>query len=301
MYRRDTKSWLKHLDFMILDLIILQIAFVLSYVLRHGVVNPYSQTLYGSMAVFLLLCDLVIIFFTEPFRNVLKRGYYREFEAIFQQTLLLELFAVLFLFVQQVSQDYSRISMLLLGVLYAAISYPVRLLWKLFLKKTRRQGSRSLLLICTGENAVKTIRNIRDNNYGMYQISGLVLMEPGYVGMEFGGVPVIAEAAEVSDYTQKNWVDEVFVNLPVGMELPHEMLDDFVEMGVTVHLNLSQVAEQIESIHNTCRILFQSDLNYMTGCDKAEAELPQSAERDYLIKFIRDSKRGVIKQYQSRR
>ena len=60
-------------------------------------------------------------------------------------------------------------------------------------------------------------------------------------------------------------------------------------------------AEQIEAIHNTCRILFQSDLNYMTGCDKAEAELPQSAERDYLIKFIRDSKRGVIKQYQSRR
>ena len=60
-------------------------------------------------------------------------------------------------------------------------------------------------------------------------------------------------------------------------------------------------AEQIEAIHNTCRILFQSDLNYITGCDKAESELPQSAERDYLIKFVRDSKRGVIKQYMSRR
>ena len=31
MYRRDTKSWLKHLDFMILDLIVLQISFVLAY------------------------------------------------------------------------------------------------------------------------------------------------------------------------------------------------------------------------------------------------------------------------------
>jgi UDP-N-acetylglucosamine acyltransferase len=59
--------------------------------------------------------------------------------------------------------------------------------------------------------------------------------------------------------------------------------------------------EQIESIHNTCRILFQSELNYQTGCDKAEAELPETPERNKLIEFIRGSKRGVIKQYMSRR
>lgn len=58
--------------------------------------------------------------------------------------------------------------------------------------------------------------------------------------------------------------------------------------------------EQITAIHDTCRILFQSDLNYMSACDKAEAELPQSPERDYLIEFIRTSKRGVCKPYQSR-
>ena len=42
MYRRDTKGWLKHLDFMVLDLIVLQISFVLAYVLWHGWVNPYQ-------------------------------------------------------------------------------------------------------------------------------------------------------------------------------------------------------------------------------------------------------------------
>ena len=59
--------------------------------------------------------------------------------------------------------------------------------------------------------------------------------------------------------------------------------------------------EQIGEIHNACRILFQSDLNYMTACEKAMEELPQSLERDYLVEFIRSSKRGVIKPYQSRR
>jgi UDP-N-acetylglucosamine acyltransferase len=58
--------------------------------------------------------------------------------------------------------------------------------------------------------------------------------------------------------------------------------------------------EQIMAIHDICRILFQSDLNYLNACDKAEAELPQSPERDYLINFVRSSQRGCIKPYQKK-
>ncbi|MGN0092003.1 MAG: acyl-ACP--UDP-N-acetylglucosamine O-acyltransferase [Alistipes sp.] len=58
-------------------------------------------------------------------------------------------------------------------------------------------------------------------------------------------------------------------------------------------------AEQIEEIHNTCRILFQSDMNYLHACEEAEKQVPQSAERDAIIDFVRSSKRGVIKPYAS--
>ena len=59
--------------------------------------------------------------------------------------------------------------------------------------------------------------------------------------------------------------------------------------------------EQIATIHNVCRVLFQSDMNYMSACEKALADLPQSPERDYLVEFIQTSKRGVIKPYRSRK
>ena len=135
MYRRDAKGWLKHLDFMILDLIVLQISFVLAYVLWHGWINPYRYPIYISMNAFLLLCDLVIIFFTEPFRNILKRGYYREMEALLQQAVFVELFAVLYLFAQKSSIEYSRMTMFLMGILYVVIGYITRILWKQVLKK----------------------------------------------------------------------------------------------------------------------------------------------------------------------
>lgn len=268
MYRRDAKGWLKHFDFMVLDLLVLQIAFVLSYMLHHEWNNPYAEPLYANMSLFLMLCDLVIIFFTEPFRNVLKRGYYRELEAIVQQALFVELFAVLYLFVQKVGGDYSRVSMMLMGILYVVIGYIARIVWKLVLEKYRRPGKRSLLLVCNMENVVSTISNIRHNNYGTFQLSGLVLAEEGFVGTEIGGVPVVAEMKDVSAYAQKNWVDEVFINLTDSKDLPKTMMDDFVEMGVTVHLNLSQVTHTpgrvqiVEKVGNYT--VLTSSMNYAT-------------------------------------
>ncbi len=59
-------------------------------------------------------------------------------------------------------------------------------------------------------------------------------------------------------------------------------------------------AEQISIIHDSCRILFQSGLNYMNGCDEVEKQIAQSADRDHLIDFIRSSQRGIIKPFDSK-
>ena len=268
MYRRDAKGWLKHFDFMVIDLIVLQVAFILSYMLRHGFLNPYHVPIYANMGTFLILCDLVIIFFTEPFRNILKRGYYKEFEAIIQQTLFLELFAVLFLFVQQTGEAYSRASMFTMPVLYILIGYFVRLFWKKVLKKTLRDGKRSLLVVTTREDAESTIKNIRSNNYGTYHFAGLVLMDGQDTDVEISGIPVVAGADTASGFTQKTWVDEVFVSLPETIVFPQKMVDDFVEMGVTVHLNLSRVSntpgkrQLVEKVGNYT--VLTTSMNYAT-------------------------------------
>lgn len=267
MYRRDSKSWLKHWDFMILDLTILQTSFVLAYWARHGLFNPYADTLYSSMAMFLMLCDLVIIFFTEPFRNILKRGYYREMEALFQQALFIELFSVLFLFIQQSGEDYSRTSMLLLPVFYLTLSYLFRLIWKRILRRTLRQGSRSLLIVTTQELAGSVVADIRRNYNGMYRLAGLVLMDSDAIGSTIADVEVVASQNTVSAFAQKNWVDEVFISLPTDSPFPQVIVGDFVDMGVTVHWNLSQVASipgcQIVEKLGSATVLTAS-LNYFT-------------------------------------
>lgn len=55
--------------------------------------------------------------------------------------------------------------------------------------------------------------------------------------------------------------------------------------------------EQIHSIQDTYRLIFQSGLNVSQAMERIEAELPSSIERDEIILFIRNSPRGILKGY----
>jgi UDP-N-acetylglucosamine acyltransferase len=53
--------------------------------------------------------------------------------------------------------------------------------------------------------------------------------------------------------------------------------------------------ERIDTIHNIYRVIYQSGLNFTKAIEKVAGEFAQSPDRDYIISFIRDSKRGVIR------
>ena len=64
---------------MIWDQLSLQIAFLLAYMLRNGLSNPYSHLIYCNVAFILVVIDAGVLLLFESLKNVLKRGYYQEF------------------------------------------------------------------------------------------------------------------------------------------------------------------------------------------------------------------------------
>ena len=85
MYRRKAKGWYKHIDFIILDIICLELSFLIAYVIRHGAVNPYHFQLYRSAAIVLGFIDFVLLFVCNTCKNVLKRGMLQELYATVKQ------------------------------------------------------------------------------------------------------------------------------------------------------------------------------------------------------------------------
>ncbi len=101
MYKRESGGWLKHYDFLLLDMICLQIAFLLSFVVLGRGFNPYSHILYRKMALYLELADVVVVFFFDSFSGVLKKGYYRNFVSTVQHAAIIFALSVLYLFLSK--------------------------------------------------------------------------------------------------------------------------------------------------------------------------------------------------------
>lgn len=55
--------------------------------------------------------------------------------------------------------------------------------------------------------------------------------------------------------------------------------------------------EIIDEIQDVYRFLYLSGLNFSDAIDRIEAELPKTKERDDIIEFVRNSKRGIIRGY----
>ncbi|MDR0421297.1 MAG: acyl-ACP--UDP-N-acetylglucosamine O-acyltransferase [Prevotellaceae bacterium] len=53
--------------------------------------------------------------------------------------------------------------------------------------------------------------------------------------------------------------------------------------------------EKINEIFGIYKIIYQSDLNTTDACNKVEEDFPETEERNAILTFIRESKRGIIK------
>ena len=96
MYRKDSERWIKHADFIALDMICLQLAYVLAYAISGYGFNPYNTIIYRNMAVFLELADLIVIFAYDTMKSVLKREYYEDFKVTFKHSVIVGVLAVLY-------------------------------------------------------------------------------------------------------------------------------------------------------------------------------------------------------------
>ena len=129
MYKKNAQGWLKHFDFALLDVICLQIAFLLGYFIRHQG-WAYSSQLYRGLGMVFALLDLVAIITLNPMHNVLKRGYLLEFIATCRHVLVVVGTTSLFLFAMKFGSEYSRLVILYTTLIYLLLSYLVRILWK---------------------------------------------------------------------------------------------------------------------------------------------------------------------------
>lgn len=243
MYEQGIKGWMKHFDFIILDLLCLQTAFFLSYLIYNGG-NPYGEPLYRNMAVGITLIDVFVIFFQETYKNVLKRGYYKEFISTVKQTVFIMLFTVLVLFVFQKSKEYSRMTLAIMMGIYAVFRYTVTILRKLYLvNKGRKFGKVSMLIVTDFKNAESVLKTVMENSYGRFAVTGLIISDRDMKGEKIMNIPVVENLKGAAEYIGEKWVDEVLIAHSGDTECLTELIENIKLFGVTFHQILTKHAD----------------------------------------------------------
>ncbi len=244
MYRKSSETWLKHWDFIVIDLVALLISFGLAFLLRGDDGWGEQGDMYRNMAVFLMLADAVVIALYGTMKDVLKRGHWRNFVVTLGHTLVLGGAAMAYLFMVKMGSDYSRLQLAYTFCLYFALSYITRELWKqVLVKRMKNKGAdQTLLVITTAKDAANLIDTIQDDIFVQLRLAGLVLLDEDRTGETIDGVPVVASAEDAPMYVCQHWIDEVLVVPSEEGPYPVELMEKLGETGVTTHLNLAKVS-----------------------------------------------------------
>ncbi|MBQ7866775.1 MAG: sugar transferase [Clostridia bacterium] len=235
MYKRAQQGWAKHLDFMLLDVLCLHLAFWMAYVIRHGMgVSPYTVSAYRGLVVVMTVADLCAAILFDSMKQVLRRGWYIELAQTVKHSALVFGILVIYMFSLQTSVEYSRIVLYLTLGLHIVFGFAVRVLWKKWL---RRKGGlvhqRAMLVVADAATAESMIGSLKERTDEAYRITGVVI--PGVENGSVLDVPVVCSVSEAAGYICREWVDEVLFAVDQPTPETEKLLSQCREMGVVIH------------------------------------------------------------------
>ncbi len=247
LHNNNNVGWVKHLDFIILDVISVELAYFLAYLTRHGLAMRFPEIL-QSGAIVLVFVVILMSIFTENHKNILKRGLFQELKSATYLSLSSFSLLILYIVFMHEGSSVSRITMILWFPYSIIIMMTVRTLWKSYLKnrKVGTQEKNRVLLISDKKHARKIIENMKTRSYGTNDIIGLVLADSdNKVGRSVDGVEIVATLEDSVAYLQDKWCDGVLISVDDDIEIPYKIKEKYLLMGLTVKqtINISQESD----------------------------------------------------------
>ena len=299
MYKRKVRGWSQHTDFMFLDNLCAFVSLLTAFFLveREGfLTSPF----FWRIALETMLVNLVVMIVMDTYHSVLHHTPWDEMVRLLSQTGNVVLILLVFqLLSQNVGPDLPRIALYALPM-YLLLCYFARQTYKGFLKKKHHILNRHSLLIALEASQIPTVvPRILRSNYGTYRFIGFAIMgsdpseEEAQQALrelweqypEVETIPIVATSATLEQYLTNNWVDEVYLDVSPKADLPVDLINSLMRMGITIHTALTNL-DDIESRHKNVEwicghLTITTSLGYITG-------------RDVLLKRLMDIAGGLV-------
>ena len=243
MYKNGSSSWIKHLDFTILDIVVLEVSFIISYFIRHGIVSRYEIDIYKHMSLVLILIDLCVVFFNNSYKGILKRGVFIEFKKTSAHMSIVVVISFAYMFFIQYSKYFSRTVFIFTWIIGIVLMFLGRVALKAIIRNRMRyrMDKRKVIVITVNEIAEQIVDDIKGIPYRDYYVEGFILCNLHHSPQNIKSVPVVSTEDTALDYLRNNIVDEVIFYFPKEIELPKRIIEGCSDMGITIHVVMSDL------------------------------------------------------------
>ena len=239
MYREEKSSWMKHLDFTILDILMMELALICAYAWRFSGMWLFEADAYRRIAVIALLIDICVVFFAESYTGILRRNKYQELRHTLSHCAVVFGGVLVYMYATKTSVVYSRQMLFMFLVLFAAFAYTGRVFLKRTIRKKKLQDkNKAKMTVVSDSYSIEScLYEFAHDKYTDFKVDGLVIIDKDMRGQEIQGFPVVASADTFMEYLRTNVVDEVYINGNTRAS-SESLATQLIELGITVHVGL---------------------------------------------------------------
>ncbi len=286
MYKQTIRSWVKHLDFILLDELCLLIGAILAMRWAENAGTPLLDRQPSELLLILAVLDLFIVITMDTLEHVLTRGYYKEFASTLRHTVYLVIAAVAVLAIRDETQYVPQTQTALGLCVYFLSTLAVRIAWKYFLRDHPRSKDtqHNILIVTDTASAPGILDRMEEYSFERYHAKGLVLRDRDAKGERVNGVPVVANLSDAAEYLCREWTDEVFFFHASLDERCSDLLEKCREMALTIHLYIA-----IQGVDK-----YKQTVESIAGYEVLTANINMMSPLDTFLKRAMDFVGGLL-------
>ncbi len=225
-------GWIKHIDFMIIDMLMLIISYVIAYYTKTIENNLLNVRHYTYICLLELLVFLFISITTSVYSKVIIRGFFDELKSSTLLAFYASATVIFFFYFYKLNPSYSREIFIETFIIYIISSTIIKQIYKSALKKgwikATYNKERNIVVIGTKNNIKTVLKNVKDGDH----LSCINILK------EF----CIDETPmdKIYDYVSIHNVDDILFACEPSL-IDKKIISKLVDINVSVHLSIQYI------------------------------------------------------------
>ena len=243
MHVQNKYSWIKHVDFIALNLLALILSFVLAIFVRFGDLSLLLNSSWQAVLVVLCLINIAITLAINPYSKILRRPYYQDAVKLFLLTLYSFVLVAIFFYLMKIGAVYSRLTLVLTFIFY----YIFSLLFLYIRKRLILSGKiklsnvreRQIFAVINYAGLKEFTESVESADIREYGIAGYCFPCDECKETEINGIPVV-DKSRIVEFVENNHIDDVFVSVDPRL-IDASEYKSLVDNGVNVNIDIESL------------------------------------------------------------